>query len=129
METPAQTAPTLSSQVLVKGPLRVRPYGNVKHAHVVLKKVAEEEDVDEHLATIFFLDHAVQGCHMKEEGGDARGSSSNRRGAPTAVTGHLRATYACDFGFGTESNGRLRFLLSEPSIGRRVLDTDWTFLS
>lgn len=30
----------------VKGMLRVRPYGNVKHAHVVLRMVGEEEYVD-----------------------------------------------------------------------------------
>lgn len=31
----------------VKGQLRVRPYGNVKHAHVVMRMVEEEEYVDD----------------------------------------------------------------------------------
>ncbi|TDL20149.1 hypothetical protein BD410DRAFT_899730 [Rickenella mellea] len=38
---------TLSSTLGVKGSLRVRAYGNVKHAHLVLRKVDEEEYVDE----------------------------------------------------------------------------------
>ncbi|KLO15304.1 hypothetical protein SCHPADRAFT_800660, partial [Schizopora paradoxa] len=38
---------SLASALGVKGSLRVRPYGNVKHAHVVLRKVDEEQYVDE----------------------------------------------------------------------------------
>ena len=38
---------TFEDALGVKGRLRVRPYGNVKHAHVVLRKVKEEEYVDE----------------------------------------------------------------------------------
>ena len=38
--------PSLSSSLGVKGDLRVRPYGNVKHAHLILRKVDEEDYVD-----------------------------------------------------------------------------------
>lgn len=34
--------PTIETALGVKGGLRVRPYGNVKHAHVILRKVDEE---------------------------------------------------------------------------------------
>ena len=37
---------SLESALNVKGSLRVRSYGNVKHAHVVLRKVEEEEYED-----------------------------------------------------------------------------------
>lgn len=40
--------PTVSSSLGIKGSLRVRAYGNVKHAHVVLRKVEEEEFEDSH---------------------------------------------------------------------------------
>lgn len=42
-----KTSTPLNSVLAIKGPLRVRPYGNVKHAHVILRKVDEEEYEDE----------------------------------------------------------------------------------
>ena len=39
---------SIEEALRIKGPLRVRPNGIVKHAHVVLRKVGEEEYVDEH---------------------------------------------------------------------------------
>ncbi|KAH8114093.1 hypothetical protein DFH11DRAFT_1595736 [Phellopilus nigrolimitatus] len=39
-------AKSIETSLGVKGQLRVRPYGNVKHAHVILRKVDEEEYED-----------------------------------------------------------------------------------
>lgn len=44
---PKVATSSLNSALAIKGPLRVRPYGNVKHAHVILRKVDEEEYEDE----------------------------------------------------------------------------------
>ena len=44
---PKVASKSLDSALRIKGPVRVRPYGNVKHAHVILRKVDEEEYEDE----------------------------------------------------------------------------------
>lgn len=44
---PKVASKSLNSALQIKGPIRVRPYGNVKHAHVILRKVDEEEYEDE----------------------------------------------------------------------------------
>ena len=45
-DDPNTAPPTLEGSLGVVGPLRVRSYGNVKHAHVVLRKVDEVEYED-----------------------------------------------------------------------------------